>query len=128
LRTAQHIDEAIGQLIANNNDAVISVCEVEHSPLWCNTLPENKDMTYFLRDEVLGKRSQDLETYYRLNGAIYICDTQKLLDAETFFLKHNSSAYIMDKKYSIDIDDEFDFKQAECLMTTFHKNTNKTKA
>ena len=121
LRTAQHIDEAIEQLLENRNDAVISVCEMEHSPLWSNTLPKNGDMSHFLREEVLGKRSQELENYYRLNGAIYICETQKLLKEESFFLKENITAYIMDKEFSIDIDDEFDFKQAEFLFFFLQK-------
>ena len=72
LRTEKHIDEAIELLKEKNADAIISVCEMEHSPLWSNTLDEDLNMSNFLRDEVLNKRSQDLPKYYRLNGAIYI--------------------------------------------------------
>jgi len=31
-------------------------------------------------------------------------------------LEKNIFAYVMDKKYSVDIDDEFDFKLAEVLL------------
>ena len=86
LRTEKHINEAIELLEEKNADAIISVCEMEHSPLWSNTLDENLDITNFLRDEVLNKRSQDLPKYYRLNGAIYICKTDKLLQNKGFFL------------------------------------------
>jgi len=72
-------------------------------------------MNNFLRNDVLNKRSQDLEKYYRLNGAIYICKTEKLLENKGFFLKDNIFAYTMDRKSSIDIDDEIDFKIAEIL-------------
>lgn len=116
LRNEKHIDEAIKLLESKNADAIISVCEVDHSPLWSNTLPENGDMKGFLKDEVLNKRSQDLETCYRLNGAIYICKTDKLLEDKTFFLKDNIFAYKMDRKSSIDIDDELDFKIARALL------------
>ncbi len=116
LRTEKHIDEAIELLKEKNADAIISVCEMEHSPLWSNTLDENLDMSNFSRDEVLNKRSQDLPKYYRLNGAIYICKTDKLLQNESFFLKENIYAYKMDKKDSVDIDEEIDFKFAEILM------------
>ena len=109
LRTEKHIDEAIELLKEKNADAIISVCEVEHSPLWSNTLDENLDMSNFLRDEVLNKRSQDLPKYYRLNGAIYICKTDKLLENKGFFLKENIYAYKMNKKHSVDIDEEIDF-------------------
>ncbi|MFK7779566.1 MAG: acylneuraminate cytidylyltransferase family protein, partial [Candidatus Gracilibacteria bacterium] len=90
-------------------DAVVSVCEMDHSPLWSNTLDDSLSMNGFLKDEVLNKRSQDLEPYYRINGAIYICKTDKLLEEESFFLKDNIFAYKMDRKSSIDIDEEIDF-------------------
>jgi len=109
LRTSKHIDEAIELLESKQADAVISVCEMEHSPLWANTLPENLDMSKFLKDEIKNKRSQDLATYYRLNGAIYICKTEKLLEEEGFFIKDKIFAYKMSKDSSIDIDEEIDF-------------------
>ena len=116
LRTEKHIDEAIELLKEKNADAIISVCEMEHSPLWSNTLDEDLNMSNFLRDEVLNKRSQDLPKYYRLNGAIYIWKTDKLLQNESFFLKENIYAYKMNKKDSVDIDEEIDFIIAEKLM------------
>ena len=109
LRSEKHIDEAIELLEEKSADAIISVCETEHSPLWCNTLPQDSSMSTFLRDEVLNKRSQDLPKYYRLNGAIYICKTEKLLENKGFFIKENIYAYKMDKKNSVDIDEEIDF-------------------
>lgn len=116
LRNENHIDEAIELLEIKNANAVVSVCEMEHSPLWSNTLPEDSNMNNFLREEVLNKRSQDLEKYYRLNGAIYICKTDELLRNKSLFLKDNIFAYKMDKKYSIDIDDKLDFLIAQNLM------------
>ncbi|MCT7650597.1 acylneuraminate cytidylyltransferase family protein [Aliarcobacter butzleri] len=116
LRNEKHIDEAIELLEIKNADAIISVCEMEHSPLWSNTLPQDGSMKGFLRDEVLNKRSQDLEKYYRLNGAIYICKTDKLLENKNFLLKDNIFSYVMDRKNSIDIDEEIDFKITEAIL------------
>ena len=116
LRNEKHINEAIELLEAKNADAVISICEVEHSPLWSNTLPENLNMSNFLRDEAKNKRSQDLPKYYRLNGAIYICKTDRLLEEKTFFIKNNIFAYVMDRKSSVDIDDEIDFTLTEIIL------------
>ncbi len=116
LRDKKHIDETIELLESKNADAVVSVCEMDHSPLWSNTLDKSLSMNNFLKDEVLNKRSQDLETYFRLNGAIYICNTDKLLEEKTFFLKDNIFAYKMDRKSSIDIDEEIDFKMAELYL------------
>jgi len=115
LRNEKHIDEAIEELIKKNADAIISVCEIDHPVEWSNVLPENLSMENFISKENL-KRSQDLPKRYRINGAIYICKTDKFLKENTFFLEKNIFAYIMDKKSSVDIDDEFDFKLAEFLM------------
>ena len=116
LRSGKHIDEAIELLESKNASAVVSVCKMDHSPLWSNTLDESLSMAGFLKDEALNKRSQDLEKYYRLNGAIYICKTEKLLEEKSFFLKENIYAYVMDRENSIDIDEEIDFKIAEVIL------------
>lgn len=116
LRNDKHIDEAIELLENKKANAVVSVCEMDHSPLWSNTLNKNLSMVGFLKDEVLNKRSQDLEIYYRLNGAIYICKTEKLLEEKSFFLRDNIFAYEMDRKSSVDIDEEVDFKMCEILI------------
>jgi CMP-N,N'-diacetyllegionaminic acid synthase len=116
LRTSNHIDEAIEQLIKLNADAIISVTEVDHSPLWCNILPESLSMENFISENIKHKRSQDLPKFYRLNGAIYICKTKKFIEEDTFFLQENVYAYIMDKKSSIDIDEELNFKLAEIIL------------
>lgn len=117
LRNAKHIDEAIELLEIKNADAVVSVCEMDHSPLWSNTLPNDGNMRGFLREEILNKRSQDLEKYYRLNGAIYICKTEKLIENKSFFLKENIFAYIMNRENSVDIDEKLDFIIAKNIMS-----------
>lgn len=117
LRSSQQIDEAIQLLESKSADAIVSVTETEHSPLWANTLPEDDSMTGFLSDNLLNTRSQDLESYYRLNGAIYICKANKLLEASSFFINENIYAYKMTQASSVDIDTELDFKWAEfCFM------------
>jgi CMP-N-acetylneuraminic acid synthetase len=116
LRDARHIDEAIELLDEKDADAIVSVCEMEHSPLWSNSLNESLSMQGFLKDEVLNKRSQDLETYYRLNGAIYICKIEKLLEEKSFLLKNNIFAYVMSRERSIDIDEKIDFDIANLFI------------
>lgn len=116
LRNEKHINEAIELLHVKNADAIISVCRAEHSPLWCNTLPEDRSMSHFIQDEIKNKRSQDLGEYYRLNGAIYICRTERLLNEKTFFIKDNIFAYEMDRASSIDIDEEEDFHLAQIRL------------
>jgi len=117
LRKSRHIDEAIDLLKNKKADAVISVSEVDHPVEWCNIIPEDKNLKNFINKEIFGKRSQDMTKRYRLNGAIYIIKTMKLIEKKTFFIDDNIYAYIMDKLSSVDIDDEFDFKFAESLIS-----------
>ena len=116
LRTSQHIDKAIELLVSERMNTVISVCKMDHSPLWSNTLPEDESLNGFLSENVLNKRSQDLEMYYRINGAIYICSTDLLLSNKSFFLRDNIYAYKMRRMDSIDIDERFDFMVAESII------------
>jgi CMP-N,N'-diacetyllegionaminic acid synthase len=119
LRNNKHIDEAFELLNKNRADAIISVTEVDHSPLWSSTLPKDGSMINFITTDILGKRSQDLEKYYRLNGALYICKIKRLLEESTFFIKDQIFAYKMDRESSVDIDEGIDFKLAEVLLAMF---------
>lgn len=125
LRNNRHVDEAFELLIKQKADAVISVSEMDHSPLWSNILPPDGSMDRFLNNDVLNIRSQDLEKYYRLNGAIYICTTGRLLEEKTFFIKDNIYAYKMDQYESVDIDKEIDFQYAKFLIENLHTNYRK---
>ena len=115
LRSEKHIDKAIEQLFLKSADAVVSISETEHSPLWCNTLPIDGNMQNFITSDIKNTRSQDLEIYYRLNGAIYICKTEKLLQQKSFMIDEKIYAYLMDKNFSVDIDDEADFALVKIL-------------
>ena len=119
LRSAEHIDEAIELLQTKSADAIVSVCEMDHSPLWSNRLGIDASLEGFIPDEIAEKRSQDLEQYFRINGAIYICHREKLLQEKSFFIAKNIFAYKMDKHYSVDIDEALDFKFAELILSTF---------
>lgn len=94
--------------------AVVSVCEAEHSPLWCGHLPENNELINFIDPDNM-KRRQDSGRFYRLNGAIYIVNIEKFKN-DRFFYQAGSYAYIMPQEKSVDIDTEIDFRFAEFLM------------
>ena len=117
LRNENHIDKAIEILKEKNADAVISVCEMNHNPLWSNTLDDSLSMEGFISNNLLNNRSQDLKKYYRLNGAIYLCKTDKLLIEKSFFLKKNIFAYVMNSNNSIDIDTKEDFELASLYLS-----------
>lgn len=73
-------------------------------------------MRGFIRDDVRGVRSQDLPTYYRLNGAIYLVKTDvflrnHILDALPCY------ALVMERSASVDIDELNDFRLAEIMLS-----------
>ncbi len=115
LRTAEDILGALNQMIHTNADSVVSVCETDHSPLWCNTLPENKSLKGFIRKEIMAEARQELPAFYRLNGAIYAVSTSCFLRSANIY-DGNSFAYIMPRDRSVDIDTLFDFSLTEYLL------------
>ncbi len=116
LRTADNIKNAIAFMEGNNADAVISVCKTEHSPLWSNTMPPDNSLENFIPDTIQKTPSQNLPAYYRLNGAIYVCKIDRMLEEQSLFLSSNIYGFLMSRKNSIDIDDEVDFDLAEIYL------------
>ena len=53
---------------------------------------------------------------YRLNGAIFLVNIQRLYEEETFLLSSNSYGIEMDAMTSVDIDNEIDFLLAETII------------
>lgn len=123
LRTAQHIREVIEIIRSSGADSVISVCETEHSPLWCNVIGPNGEMDGFLPAELKNIRSQDLPKYYRLNGAIYIAEAAAFRKNHGFFMS-NSKAYVMSQMDSVDIDTEIDLMLASLIIERRKRELN----
>ncbi|RBP58094.1 N-acylneuraminate cytidylyltransferase [Alkalibaculum bacchi] len=104
--------EVMREKIAN---FVVAVCEMDHSPLWANTLPVDLSMGNFIRPEVVTMPRQSIPTYYRINGALYIIKVDYLMKTTDIY-SEKSYAIIMNKENSIDIDDQIDFTIAEVLI------------
>ena len=115
LRNAQDIKNAYAQLEEKRANAVVSMCDLECSMHLVNTLPDDLSMTGFISNEQYNKRRQDIRTYYRFNGAIYISKTESFYRHMNIY-DDECYAYIMDRKRSYDIDDEFDLKVAEAIL------------
>jgi len=113
LRDEMDILSVYQAYLKNVAKAVVTVCEADHPPLWNNILPEDNSMEGFIRNGI--KPRQELETYYRINGAVYMVDCRFLFEDINIFRK-GCYAYIMERKKSIDIDTQFDFDIAEYLM------------
>lgn len=116
LRKFDDIINGYNHMKRENANAIVAVCEVDHSPLWCNTLPEDKSLKNFLSPELIKMPRQSLSAYYRINGALYIVKTEYLMATENIY-EEKCYAIVMRKENSIDIDDVMDFKIAEMLIS-----------
>ncbi|WP_143315073.1 acylneuraminate cytidylyltransferase family protein [Clostridium sp. HBUAS56017] len=114
LRSSKDILKSLELLMEKSADAVISVCQCDYSPLLMTKLDGDTRLDGFLKG-IKKVRRQDLELYYRINGAIYLCNVKYYLRYRDFY-KQNCFAYKMDKYNSIDIDDIYQFKLAELLL------------
>jgi len=125
-RNSEDITKAFALFDKKNAYGIVSVCEMEHSPLWSNTLPKDLSLTGFLSNDLHNKRSQELQNYYRLNGAIYITMIKELRNQNKFLLNENCFAFVMDKEKSIDIDTLNDFHLAEFYLQRQLNSDTKT--
>lgn len=115
LRKAEHIIGAYREFTYKNANTVVSVCEADHTPEQYNVLPESHSLDGFIKAETKGKRRQDMATYYRFNGAIYLSKTQFFLKYKDIYAQ-DAYAYIMNRMDSVDIDEELDFVIAETII------------
>jgi N-acylneuraminate cytidylyltransferase/CMP-N,N'-diacetyllegionaminic acid synthase len=114
-RTARHIDEAIELLYKRRAKVVLGVTALEHSPLLANKLPADGNMNNFYASSLQTLNRQEMDTYYRLNGGIYVADFEYLVKNRVW-IGADTYAYIMDKKASVDIDHMEDFLFAQTLL------------
>ncbi len=115
LRTSNDIIEGYNVMKVKEANFVVGVCEMDHSPLWANTLLDDLSMENFIRPEVVKMPRQSIPTYYRINGALYIVKVDYLMKVRNIY-SQKSFAIIMDKLSSVDIDEELDFLLSEIIL------------
>ncbi|WP_046004778.1 cytidylyltransferase domain-containing protein [Pseudoalteromonas rubra] len=115
LRTSKDIDAAIELYVEKNAKGIVSMTECAHSPLWSTRLKEEHDFKQFISG-LTNTRSQDLDPYYQLNGAIYLVDKAEFKKSGKLFLEQDYYPYIMSNENSIDIDTEVDFLIAAAVL------------
>ena len=118
-RDAKHIIDAV-KLLRPDDYSVVSVTEMNDPVQLCVSINQNNviNSNIFFNPSPLvtgNTRSQDFQTYHRVNGGIYFGWIDKLLAKENFF-QGKVKAYVMDRLDSIDIDNKLDFEWAEYLI------------
>ena len=116
LRKAEDIAGGYTELEQKRADAITGVCEMEHSPLWATTLREDLSLVEF-RKSLAEVPRQMLQTYYRINGALYIRRVV-YADGKIGIKDQKEYAYVMERNRSVDIDTIDDFEMAEYYINT----------
>lgn len=114
MRRACHVTEAAAQFenCMDTYDFMVSVTQAEHNHLLVRPIEEDNSLKHFDTDFSNYKRQAYAD--YSPNGAIFIAKPNAYL-AQRHFFGAKSLAYFMDKRSSVDIDDEMDYKFA-CLL------------
>ncbi|AWW26386.1 cytidylyltransferase domain-containing protein [Acetobacterium sp. KB-1] len=114
LRRIEDIVNSINLLNEKSANAIISLCEMDHSPVYAGLIPEDLRIDGFIKKGISSRR-QDLPRYYHPNGAIYLAKVNYFMEHRDLY-QDKCYAYIMNKRNSIDIDDQFDFEFVEFIM------------
>ena len=113
LRRTEDIDEALDLFFGSGQKPLVSVSLVDDHPLLIRSIDK-----YGVLKPLLNRcstcRRQDMPDYYRINGCIYINRIAEL-NHETSF-NDNEIPFIMEREFSIDIDEENDLRMAEYYM------------
>lgn len=115
LRNAAQIDEALALFHSSDATSVISVYELDISPEKSMLEDEAGYLRGICDDDSSFKPRQQLSRAYYPNGAIYIFYASEFLKVNEIPLD-KCLPYVMDRRYSVDIDTTDDLQLAERLM------------
>jgi len=120
LRTAQHIDEALNELINSDADSIVSVMEVPHqfNPFSVMKLDMEGNLAFFIKEGKKYRRRQDKPTLYARNGPAILASKYECVLKNNVLYSGNILPYFMKREISIDIDNTFDLILAEILLKT----------
>ena len=117
LRTGEDVQAAYKLMNEKKAKSVIAVCEVDHSPLWCDMIPEDGNMKGFGRKDLAWVTRQELKPFYRVNGAIYLLTvSDNSIAGDDDIYENDCYALFMDRKKSIDVDCEDDLDLVEFML------------
>lgn len=113
LLVGEDIRKAMKKFLTFKNKTLLSVTETDHNSYRSVEIEDECITPIF--PENIPKKTQELPVTYRINGAIIIIDRLHFLKHKDFF-SPDTTAYIMPKERSIDVDNSFDFTLAEILL------------
>ncbi|MGP4105627.1 acylneuraminate cytidylyltransferase family protein [Virgibacillus sp. L01] len=119
LRKSWHIDEAIEKTVNSQLISLVSISKVREHPILMRTLNDNDTLENLL-DINSTVRRQEYPNFYKVNGGIYINKIACL--SQHTSLNDNETAYIMDDKYDLDIDEPYDVELFKWRHNNYKNN------
>ena len=95
LRDAEDIKNVFKFLIKMGANNAVTVTETEHPVQWCFRLHGSSMMDEMAASPYNYMRRQELEKYYRENGAMYLVDAKKIMEKDYNFYADKCAGYIM---------------------------------
>ena len=117
LRNENHINEALNLFFKTNSKTCVSIARQHPAPNWIYKLSEANQLIK-IYDEAKSTNRQELECFYKLNGAIYISYTDYFLNSNYFdpLITNQTIGYKMKDLDSLDIDNINDIKIVENII------------
>lgn len=115
-RASETIEKGIRLFESENRQAVIGVSPTHSHPAWTYRITDNY-LIPFLPEYDSETRSQDLPPAYIVNGSFYLISPDELRMTRTFMPEQCKPLIIESRKEVLDIDDEWDFRLAEFLLS-----------
>lgn len=104
-----------------DKNPVVSLSPAAENPAWMFRL--NKGVLVpLLGFEGFGARSQDLDSAYTLNGAIFLATPTILRQRKTFITETTVPIIMKNPAEGLDIDNEWDWELAQYIAKDFDKN------
>ena len=116
LRTASHIEKCINMLIKKKLDSVATFRESDIHPHKTWQMKNNNIPKTFLKNSNPWTPRQELSRAYQLSGVAYVFKPDGIKKKSNSLLFGKQGGVIIDKKYSIDIDDNIDLELAKILI------------
>ena len=116
LRTAIHIEKCINMLIKKKLDSVATFRESDIHPHKTWQMKNNNIPKTFLKNSNPWTPRQELSRAYQLSGVAYVFKPDGIKKKSNSLLFGKQGGVIIDKKYSIDIDDNIDLELAKILI------------
>jgi CMP-N-acetylneuraminic acid synthetase len=119
-RQPWHIEEAYRLYRKRSVDSLVSVVRMEDAHPARMYTRDQENFGHSLQTNDAAKNRQNLMPVFHRNGAIYLFD--RSLVNQKSLISQKPLLYEMEKKYSINIDDEVDWIYAEALCKYLLKN------